>query len=725
MNERTPIPIILSKLHKLNNATIRCNIRELLCDDSENSQLNNMIIMRSDYAPDTFSVYDRLYNNIPYLSNNELIGEMWIESVVEEQLETLQRQNLIYFDSVGPIKDFCFHQVMNLLEYDKEEMMVSEMLTNQEIPDVINKVLSYVIFGNPIHELRTHQEFNKLAQTIIPNIIHRKLKSKEYSPKDLLSISIYSGLVGLDVKGSTAAASNISSFVIPLNPILNCDLTTIENFIWEKLNKLSKKLNGIFHWSDFNQDVLTQPCKLVWFTDDYIESIFDLWLIQELLKRNSELTISIIPRRRIYGNDMSYNQMMNILRQSIFSTLSKQIMQGKARISTNGPSMATVNLKKLSREVVENIIDSDFVFIKGCRAHEMIQGGLNKPSYTAYVVAREFSESETGLDAREAPTIFIKSEPGEYAYWGFRGRSTQRKIFDDGKAIPICYSTTEEHERRKRMADPREITWELNTFLTLQNNIIRDGYKIPYFLEIQNMVEKLIDVTMTTYDFIADDFKKATIEQPNEVEIKYINKLLKYARKRVEDGKLGNSDGKINLLDVGTGPGRDLRYLDQILEVYAIGIDNCDTMIEILDAFAKVGEISSNTYLLMDMRNLDQFEDSTFDIVRHNASLLHLPLISLGMGCDEAIAESYRVLKPNGLLYICVREGKGIEFVSTIEGVGGRLFQYFSIETIENLLLRNGFNILDIEERLEQRPTGDLRWLVVYAEKNNIWKQCQ
>jgi hypothetical protein len=111
-----------------------------------------------------------------------------------------------------------------------------------------------------------------------------------------------------------------------------------------------------------------------------------------------------------------------------------------------GPKMGTINLKKLSDEVIQLIEVSDFVVVKGCRAHEMIQGGLNKPSFSMFCVSREFSERTTGFDAKESPLLLIYLSPGEYAFYGFKNINLREKSSLENNRIYYCKSTLKDHE---------------------------------------------------------------------------------------------------------------------------------------------------------------------------------------------------------------------------------------------------------------------------------------
>jgi len=707
--------IDVSRLYSIDDKIIGTIKPDLLCDDSDNG-VDNSILVSPDFTPDTFFMSDRLSQRNDFLAPEERDGEKWITRIVNYELLQLEKEGILERKLRYSVAKHCVQQAHNLLEYMVDNRTVASTLTNQEVPDVIRKVLSYVLFGYPILELPTHRMFNEFAWKTIPSLIKQHFSSKTYSLKGLLLFGIASGLIGLDLKGSSAAASNIASIRIPLKPLWTKQDQYIADSLWAKLSQCVANGLLVDYWNEFEEEVLNNKCNLLWFLDDYIESFFDLFFIQEMLACNQHLRIVVVPKKIKCGNDMTYADVQQALGLVIFKRLNEYISDDRVKISTNGPTMGTVNLRKLSKEVVADIKQSDCVFIKGCRAHELIQGGLNKTTYTAYVVAREFSESETGFDSRLSPLLLFRNRPGEYTYWGFKGRAKRQKVFEDGRTISICYSTLEEHEKRNRIIDPNKSIVELEKLLAIQKDVLDGGYSAPYRLEAQPFVDRLVNQTQANYDSIAHEYKNIRRERPHSVDIRLFQKLLTLAHNLVKDGMIGDSNGNISLLDIGTGSGRDLRYFMQFRDIKAMGIDNSKAFVKILDDLAEKGEIHPNSYLQMDMRNL-RFSDDVFDIVRHNATLLHLPVIMRGIGVDAALEESFRVLKSSGLLFVNVKAGIGMDFVDTGEGLGGRFFQFFTNDSLRTVLERNRFKVLEIEKWHEDRPSGRIEWLAAYAQK--------
>lgn len=158
------------------------------------------------------------------------------------------------------------------------------------------------------------------------------------------------------------------------------------------------------------------------------------------------------------------------------------------------------------------------------------------------------------------------------------------------------------------------------------------------------------------------------------------------------------------VLDVGCGPGLDTAVL-QSHYLNAIGLDYSHEMM-------RVGRDEHNClapFVQADMRCLPVGQQ--IDGIWASASLLHLQR-------DEVLPtfhEFWRVLKPDGVLYLSVKQGVGEEWVRT-EKYGHdlpRFFTFWQPETLDPLLETAAFQIID--GWIEQGSRD--RWLVRYARK--------
>ena len=142
------------------------------------------------------------------------------------------------------------------------------------------------------------------------------------------------------------------------------------------------------------------------------------------------------------------------------------------------------------------------------------------------------------------------------------------------------------------------------------------------------------------------------------------------------------------------------------------GLDYSNTMI----AKAK-GVAPAATFVVGDMFELNSiFAENSFDGIWANASLLHMQADEV----DEMLSSMRHVIKPDGKVYIRVKEGVfGTRVVE--ENVYGqtieREFLFWDEKHLNEALTRNGF----VTDRLErQRKTyshreGEIDWLRVWA----------
>lgn len=257
----------------------------------------------------------------------------------------------------------------------------------------------------------------------------------------------------------------------------------------------------------------------------------------------------------------------------------------------------------------------------------------------------------------------------------------------------------------------------INTKVTklknLQNELRQKNDTTNNLLLIANeLAETLIEITKNTYNKQSEKYAEVRTLELLDFDKKVWNKLLSYI-----DEYLSDDYKNLKLLDVATGHGRDLKYSLE-LGFNAIGVDNSEGFIHGLEKLGDNNLIPKNSFVKADMRNLP-FEDNSFNVVRHQASLLHMPIIGKGYTVDKAIAESYRVLKENGLLYILIKKGEGIQYVDTNEGLGGRIFQFYDDNTIKKLVERNGLKTISISNEIENRKGKNIDWIMIIAQKRN------
>lgn len=682
-------------MFQLTKEYLRKNLNYFLCDYGNDDY--KKIVSKQNFLPESFTVYEKMCGK-ELLYFRESTFEEWCSGLILDQI-----CKLTWVQDGNSLKEKTVENLLYLLKYTVNGKMLAENIYNQEFVDIIRRVIYFTIFGKCDSDVYTAKEFNELAYRIMPQILNN-VAENNYSLQKIFKLSVASGLMGLDMKGAPAASSNYVNSGIPMKKYLNVPIEEAARELLKELVIVTENADTpIFYWDEFLKSVQDAE-SVVWMTDDYIESFFDLYFIQKLTEQFPNLNIDIVPKNGRFGNDMSWEDLEDIIQLPCFGVIKEKMRLGMISINHFGPQMGAANLSKLSKQCVDSIFRADFVVTKGCRIHEMIQGGINKEMFSAYIVTRELSEIVTGFDSTRTPILFLHSQPGEYLFWGISYDNAKRSSNEGGKDKFTSCCTIKEHENRKNTKSIEEVADEFN-YIYSQCLKYR-GNLVPVYQEL-DMLKKQIE-TYTMNNYLSNCQKYIYIHNGlNDFDQSTWNFFILTVREHFDD-----TFSNIDILDVGAGPGRDLLY-GQKLGFKMVGCDKCEEFV----AQYNQRQMNAPTYIYGDACQLP-FEKDTFDIVRQSASLVHIPIIGEGYGADLAISESYRVLKQGGLIYLLVKEGSGINVIDTKEGLGKRVFQYYEDSDIRQLLDRNNFKVIATREIEEIRQGVLIKWIACIAMKN-------
>lgn len=395
-----------------------------------------------DHMPGTFMFGERKDN--PEFLKWEKIRDYaeWVKNMVRNDLKSIE--------SIGeldrPLDEEFINEVgeavLRILDFrlPNDGKQLNEVITNQEFTDVMRRIIAMLLTGNPETVFYTSRKFNELGRRIAFAILSQ---SEELSLFDRLKQSIAAGLIGVNIKESVASGSGTGAIELQVDT-LSDKISSVK----ERLTEVMNQDLAIDFWPEYKEEVLESngPFSLVFFTDDYIETFFDLKRIAEELKYNPRLTIHLVPKGGRYGNDASYEDVLELLKEPIFSDLATFQDQGRFTVTDKGPRMGGVNGKKISMEVAMLLKDTDAGWVKGARPYEMLQG-IRKPTYFAFAVYFEFSESTTGLNSDASPIVLIRVDPGGPSFANFRARGHRTYTFANGKVIGIAQMTALEYHR--------------------------------------------------------------------------------------------------------------------------------------------------------------------------------------------------------------------------------------------------------------------------------------
>jgi hypothetical protein len=321
-------------------------------------------------------------------------------------------------------------------------LTLCESITNQQVTDIVWRILKALLTGNPYASHHIFWEFNELGHAYAVGILKRDSPG---DPELAFRLSIVVGAMGIDIKAQYTAAGPsplVSTAIIrlstdggkrPLDSVQReIDLRAAEPF-------------GIDCCDDFHRDVLTKPgpMSLLFFTDDYIETVFDLWAIQTWLGSKHDLEVTIVPKWGQHANDASFDDIVTLLNEPLFDRLNA--LRGiRFYVVSQGPAGSGINAYELSSHILEALASADVVLFKGARSYEMMQG-VRKTAYFAFNVLRSYTETLTGLDATKCPSVILRQEAGVPSFDDFRSRAQRKHTLSSGRVIGLARMTALEY----------------------------------------------------------------------------------------------------------------------------------------------------------------------------------------------------------------------------------------------------------------------------------------
>ena len=201
-----------------------------------------------------------------------------------------------------------------------------------------------------------------------------------------------------------------------------------------------------------------------------------------------------------------------------------------------------------------------------------------------------------------------------------------------------------------------------------------------------------MDKNIQSYDDTVEEYYQNTknLEAP---EIKIRNKFLS----QLPEGGL--------ILDLACGPGRDIQeFIKRGFQTQ--GIDASPNMIK------KAKEIAPDaTYQIMDMRNLHLPEEK-YDGIWYNGGLLAVEK----KHTQKIIQDLYETLKPNGIFYLSVKQGKGEGYELDKRYNKEKYVAYYNKQELQNLL--EAFEIIETFETTLEGNYHQHPWIQFLCRKS-------
>lgn len=401
-------------------------------------------IVQSDYYPGLFQISERKEAPAFLLEENKEPFEKWLLQKFSSEIAQLCQSELLAskINNVGieTLTQYC----MDVLKFKNEKgKLFVDLIVNQEYSDMFRRIIMFLIVGTPFYVYNNHLPFNTSGKKIAPLILN---KTERYCLRERLFQSIASGMIGMDIK-----ERNISTAPISLKSNLTLEGKSVIE-ITEGLDKYIHSINkiGIDCFEQYYNEVICgENLNIAWFTDDYIESIFEMKFIEEQLNFNNTLSFTLIPRYDSYSNDASYKDIFGMLELDELQKLREYYKTKKFNICRNGMDISTVDFYRMSAELYNIIREADICVISGARAFEMTQGLKKVVYYTGIAVCKSYTESITGFSRNSGKLVFLRQGVGERSFKGFRARAW-RKIKDDNEIINVAKLTAKEYYMEKK-----------------------------------------------------------------------------------------------------------------------------------------------------------------------------------------------------------------------------------------------------------------------------------
>jgi SAM-dependent methyltransferase len=201
-------------------------------------------------------------------------------------------------------------------------------------------------------------------------------------------------------------------------------------------------------------------------------------------------------------------------------------------------------------------------------------------------------------------------------------------------------------------------------------------------------LKTIASVTLEHYEQRAQDFSAGTRDHD-------VSQNIAALLRHIE------GEGPFTILDLGCGPGRDLKTLAQ-LGLRAIGLDGAAAFVAM--ARTDTGcEVWQQDFLRL------KLPAAHFDGIFANASLFHVPSREL----PRVLRELHAALKPRGVLFSSNPHGHNEEGWNR-----GRYGAYHDLDTWRGYLLDAGYEELEHYYRPTGLPREQQPWLA------SVWRAC-
>jgi hypothetical protein len=330
--------------------------------------------------PGTTSIGLRQRDPVVFQDTTESVYETfpdWVERSIRKILDKMEGKGFLPAGVVlsGNNGGEIVQKVKRLLELKTSDgVPLCEAIPQQMYEDIFIRMVVLLLNGEISGETANlYKEFNALCQRIALALIRRMeergmIGTQVRQFAKIIQLAVLSGYVGINLKSSASAASTLlNRNLVPLKEewirsmeavrgVCEADICAVA----DRLLAVSENIEGQFGLealSHYQEEVISTPSPtlLVFFCDDYMESIIDIKRFEVMIGANPQLTVHFVPRSGRYGNDIAYEDLEVILQERTFASLQQHIKAGRFVISPHGPKSGCIDPRFLGRELINEI----------------------------------------------------------------------------------------------------------------------------------------------------------------------------------------------------------------------------------------------------------------------------------------------------------------------------------------------------------------------------------
>lgn len=366
----------------------------------------------------------------PYIRGESGDMAAWVKTVARSDLVRMLYGGALPEPFQADQVDRVAAVVSSVFHYSGSVGKVFDHVPNQNYIDYVRRAIGLYVYHDANFEFDSEGDYNEFATEVALGIIQRHQQRQEATSTRLSSLrtlmvySLLGGVIGLDLKCSHCAASQLTAENAAASQGDTASGRVDAIYQWVLKKTLDQRLfcAELFAWEAYQSRVLSRPCRMYFFPDDIGETYLDLFRLQAEMAYNPGLIVVFVPRNGRFHNDCGLADVPTILEHNCFALLRELQDQGRFIVNTNGPRNGAVEGPKMNRHLVEAILgDADVLMFKGSRSYEMVATGIRIPTFSGQTVSREFSESVTGASAAMGvPALrFFHCFPD---FWGFTER---------------------------------------------------------------------------------------------------------------------------------------------------------------------------------------------------------------------------------------------------------------------------------------------------------------